>query len=103
MNETMIYLDDPAYFGIWGKIKIDQIPMFRTWLCSEHNISKLTAHQAFTQYVKHGELTQIYVDYGWLEIPHLLKNMPDFVEPDTSVAAVSTINPSRSAKFCSEH
>jgi len=99
----MIYLDDPADFGVWGQIKIGQIPMFRTWLSVEHDISKLNAHQLFTKDLKHDEITQIYVGYGWLDIPALLKNIPDFIEPGSAVATVSNVSPLRSPGFCSNH
>lgn len=95
-------LDGPVTFGVWGRIKPGKTAEFRAWVAKDLKISELTAHQFFGNQ-KPPKLVQFHSGYGWLEVPALLDNIPEFIEEESVAVSVTDIYPSENSAYCEIH
>ena len=99
----MLQLDDPADFGVWGKVREGQSAKFRRWTSARLGMREIDVHRLLDDAVKGGRLVEIYAGYGWFEIPVLLATIPDFIEPETVAVSASGLMPSSRLEYCVEH
>ncbi|MFC4158791.1 hypothetical protein [Chitinimonas lacunae] len=96
-------LDNPADFGVWGRVYPEKMSAFRSWIAADLGISQLTAQKIFGAAAKDSGLVQFHSGYGWLEIPFLLENLPDFIEAETILVSVSDVQPTGGEGHCKIH
>jgi len=96
-------LDSPVDFGLWGYISHGKAAKFRSWVSKDLGISEMAAHQKFGASVRDSDLIQFHRGYGWLEVPLLLEEVPDFIIKQSVKISVSDINPEKGANYCEIH
>lgn len=95
--------DNPADFGIWGRVLPGQASAFRSWIAADLGMPELTAHQLFGNAIKESRKVQFQSGYGWLEISYLLDNVPKFIDKESLAISETDLMPSEEVDFCKVH